>query len=65
MGSTNDTMRFEVCAAFRASDEDEWACRCGWFEEDHHHAVGELAVARAARRYRRRPPVVVPERRAS
>jgi hypothetical protein len=53
-------VRFEACAGFRRSVEEPLLCRCGWLEDDH----GELAAVRLARR-RRRPAVVVPERRAS
>jgi hypothetical protein len=58
-----ETMRqvtFEACAQFRASTADLVLCTCGWLEEDH----GELAAVRVRRR-QRRPPVTVPERKAS
>ncbi len=65
-----ETVRFEACAGFRASDEDEFVCSCGWLEPDHgeqdqFEPAGELAAARVARRQRRPRPVVLPERRAS
>jgi hypothetical protein len=61
----SETVRFEACAGFRSSDEDELVCACGWVEDDHHEWAGELALARAARQRRRPRPVSLPERRAS
>jgi hypothetical protein len=51
--------RFEACAQFHASDDDQ-ICACGWLHEDH----GELAAIRIRRR--ERPRVApLPARRAS
>jgi hypothetical protein len=61
----SETVRFEACAGFRSSDEDELACACGWVEDDHHEWAGELALDWAARQRRRPRPVSLPERRAS
>jgi len=62
---TVETMRFEACAGFRASDGDEFVCSCGWLDEDHVDVIGELEAARAARQRRLPRPVAIPERQAS
>ncbi len=57
-----DSVRFEACPTFRAGD-DPALCTCGWLEEDHDRAATR-AVGRI-RRFPRRRPARIPERRAS
>jgi hypothetical protein len=53
--------RFEACAQFHASHDDDQICACGWLSEDH----GELAAIRIKRRERRPRVTALPARRAS
>ena len=59
--STNMTVSFEACPAFRPGHEDLLVCSCGWLEDD--HVIEALAVVTPVRR--RPPQITLPERRAS
>jgi hypothetical protein len=56
-----DSVRFEACATFRAS-EDTGLCACGWLEDDH---ASRVAATGRIRHFPRRRPARVLVRQAS